>query len=289
MPNPLSEVFGFPIDNNSEAAQNYRDNKLCPYHNIVPKCTKVRAINPLGVCSIHEGTSFVITCPVRLRENWYITTDAARFFFPNNEYVTTIPEVKVRDRFGKSVGKFDFMIVAHDEYGRLIDFAPLEVQSVYISGNITGPFEYFLDTKDADLNWSRDKNYPKPDWLSSSMKRLVPQIVAKGSIMHQWGKKQAVAVQKSFFDRIPKAIPVVPKEQADMVWLLYDLIHNSATNTHQLTRLEPVYSSFQQTLLSFTTYEAGSEDEFKEVLQSKLNDLNQGKLTIDNDDIVVDE
>lgn len=287
MPNPLSEVFGFPTDNRSEDAVNHVDNELCPFHNIVPKCTKDSKIRPLGVCSILDGNQPVITCPVRLRENWYITTDAANFFFPGNKNVFPLPEVRLKDKYKKSVGKIDFVIVAYDQYGRVLDFAPLEVQSVYISGNIRGPFEYFKDKRGLNIEWPRNQDYPKPDWLSSSMKRLVPQIVAKGSIMRQWGKKQAVAVQKSFFDRIPKAIPQVPKEQADMIWLLYDLVHDPATNRRKLTRLEPVYSSFEQTLMSFTAYEAGSEDDFKQVLQDRLNKAVQGKLPEDGDDIVV--
>jgi hypothetical protein len=289
MPNPLGEVFGFPIDNNSEAARNYRDNKLCPFHNIVPKCTKVSEINPLGVCSMNSKDGVFITCPVRFRENWFITTDAGKFFFPDNEFVTAIPEIKVTDKNGEAVGNVDYILVAHDKYGRVLDFAPLEVQAVYITGNITGPFEYFMSTRDSNLDWPRNRNYPKPDWLSSSMKRLVPQLLAKGSIMRQWGKKQAIAVQKDFLDRMPKSVPVVPKEQADVVWLLYDLIDDPATNTRKLTRLEPVYSSFQQMLERFTTYEAGPVEMFTSMLQGKLEAVNRGKFAIDADDIVVDE
>ena len=63
--NPLSEVFGFPISNNSRKAKNYRKNKLCPFGNIVPNCTKDKADDPLGVCSINNDNHCVITCPVR--------------------------------------------------------------------------------------------------------------------------------------------------------------------------------------------------------------------------------
>ncbi len=37
---PLAEVFGFSIDNQSERAIRYRENKLCPFNNIVSNCTK---------------------------------------------------------------------------------------------------------------------------------------------------------------------------------------------------------------------------------------------------------
>ena len=49
--NPLAEVFGFPINNLDKEANRYRKNKLCPYNNKVPSCTKDKVNDPLGVCS----------------------------------------------------------------------------------------------------------------------------------------------------------------------------------------------------------------------------------------------
>jgi hypothetical protein len=63
---PLSEVFGFPMNNFSPDAERYRANKLCPFNNKVPSCTKDKAENPLGVCSVFDGDKVVVTCPVRL-------------------------------------------------------------------------------------------------------------------------------------------------------------------------------------------------------------------------------
>lgn len=83
MPNhPLAEVFGFPPDNLSPEAQRYRNNRLCPYNNKVPSCTKDKAKDPLGVCSVYTGDDIAITCPVRFRQDWLIVEDAAAFFSP---------------------------------------------------------------------------------------------------------------------------------------------------------------------------------------------------------------
>ena len=50
MPNhPLAEVFGFPPDNHTAESKRYRENRLCPYNNRVPNCTKDKAEDPLGV------------------------------------------------------------------------------------------------------------------------------------------------------------------------------------------------------------------------------------------------
>ena len=83
MPNhPLAEVFGFPIDNFSPDATRHRDERLCPYNNIVPECTKDKKDDPLGVCSIFDSGEIAITCPVRFREDWRIAHDAAFFIDP---------------------------------------------------------------------------------------------------------------------------------------------------------------------------------------------------------------
>ena len=80
---PLAEVFGYPTRNLSSDAGRVRQLKLCPYGNKVPNCTKDKANEPLGVCSVFHGDSPspVITCPVRFREDWLIAEDAAAFFF----------------------------------------------------------------------------------------------------------------------------------------------------------------------------------------------------------------
>ena len=76
---PLAEVFGFPISNESVNATRYREKKLCPFNNKVPNCTKDKANNPLGVCSVHHNGKAVITCPIRFREDWLIVENATIF------------------------------------------------------------------------------------------------------------------------------------------------------------------------------------------------------------------
>jgi hypothetical protein len=84
MPNsgqPLAEVFGHLTSDKSAEADRYRSNRLCPFNNKVPNCTKDKAKDPLGVCSVYHEGSPVITCPIRFREDWIIADDAASFFF----------------------------------------------------------------------------------------------------------------------------------------------------------------------------------------------------------------
>ena len=76
---PLGEVFGFTTGDFSLDAERYRKNKLCPFNNKVPSCTKDKAEKPLGVCSVYDADKVVITCPVRFRQDWLIAEDAASF------------------------------------------------------------------------------------------------------------------------------------------------------------------------------------------------------------------
>src|SRR4030042_168103 len=76
---------------------------------------------------------------------------------------------------GKSAGNIDVVLVAYDENSTIYDFGALEIQAVYISGNIRDPFEYYMKdpVSRANMDWKNEVNYPRPDYLSSSRKRLV--------------------------------------------------------------------------------------------------------------------
>ncbi len=54
---PLAEVFGFPPAASDTSAKRHRTKRLCPFNNKVPNCTKDKAQDPLGVCSVVHGNS----------------------------------------------------------------------------------------------------------------------------------------------------------------------------------------------------------------------------------------
>jgi len=270
---PLGEVFGFPIDNQSPQATRYQEKRLCPFNNKVPNCTKDKANDPLGVCSVHEGEAVAITCPIRFREDWLIADDAAAFFFPPNSTWTSLVEVRLKDKYGQSAGNIDVVLVSYDNRGRVIDFGSCEVQAVYISGNVRAPFEYYMQdpATRSNMDWTGRPYYPRPDYLSSSRKRLAPQLLFKGGILHSWRKKQAVAIHRGFFNTLPKLSEVEPRE-AELAWLVYDLVHDARQNVYKLRRGLTVYTKFETAMLKLTTAEAGPVELFIEHLQSKLDE-----------------
>ncbi|MBV9711416.1 MAG: hypothetical protein JO011_10975 [Ktedonobacteraceae bacterium] len=270
---PLAEVFGFTTGDFSQEAERYRKNKLCPFNNKVPSCTKDKAEKPLGVCSVYDANKVVITCPIRFRQDWLIAEDAASFFFPANLSWTSLTEVRINDKHGRSAGNIDVVLVAYNDTGRIVDFGSLEVQAVYISGNIRRAFEYYMEapTEHADMDWTKQRNYPRPDYLSSSRKRLAPQLIYKGGILHAWSKKQAVAVDSSFFSTLPR-MDEVSQEDAEMAWLIYDLELNPSQSRYHLIRSRTVYTQFIPALDKITTAEPGDMQSFIEQLQEKLDE-----------------
>jgi len=282
---PLLEVYGFPIDNFSEKAVQYRQNRLCPYNNKVPNCTKDKANNPLGVCSIQEGINTAIICPIRFRQDWMVTIDAASFFFPPGTKWTTLTEARLNDKNGRTAGNIDIVVVAYDDYGKITDFGALEIQAVYISGNIRRPFEAYIQDPEKmyNMDWTGKPNYPRPDYLSSSRKRLVPQLIYKGKILNAWNKKIAVALHSGFFSTLPQ-LPEVPPDKAEMAWLIYDLELQRESNCYNLVHSDTVYTLFQKSLDRIVTPEPGLVDDFIEVLQDKL-DKKLEKMEVNDDDI----
>ena len=269
---PLAEVFGFPVDNQSKRAQRHRNKKLCPYNNKVPNCTKDKANDPLGVCSIYDGEGTTITCPVRFREDWLIAEDAASFFFSEKASWTSLTEVQLKDANGQSAGNIDVVPVSYDAEGSVLDFGSLEIQGVYISGNIRRPFQAFMKNPSIGKSFIWDgPNYPRADYLSSSRKRLIPQLMFKGGIFHTWKKKSAVALTKAFFDTLP-SLKEVPKKDAEIAWLIYELELASKKKSYHLVCNRIVYTRFEDSLSAISKPNPGQLTDFLEVLQEKLDD-----------------
>ncbi len=272
---PLAEVFGHLVTDQSTRASRYRTLRLCPFNNKVPNCTKDKAKDPLGVCSISTSTGPTITCPIRFREEWLITDDAASFFFPPDAKWSSLTEIRLNDAYGKSAGNIDVVLVAYDDNGRIFDFGALEIQAVYISGNVRDPFTYYMadPLSRGTMDWSRQAHFPRPDYLSSSRKRLAPQLLFKGGILHSWGKRTAVALDKSFFNTLPKLTPV-SKDEAGIAWYIYDLVlvEDGDTQKYRLTKVDEIFTQFAPSLLSITTTAPGDISVFLRLLQGKLDE-----------------
>ncbi len=149
------------------------------------------------------------------------------------------------------------------------------MQAVYISGNVRNPFRYFMDDRQARYNMSWEGlNSPKPDYLSSSRKRLVPQLLYKGTILRSWNKKIAVVTQTAFFDTLP-SLPEVSREEAEVCWLLYDL-QPQAQGMNSLVLNRRIFTKFWPALNIITTPKIGKVEDLIGVLQARLDAKHSG-------------
>lgn len=97
-----------------------------------------------------------------------------------------LSEIRLNDAEGKSAGNIDVVLVEYDRERRITNFGALEVQAVYISGNVRNPFAHYMARRDDPgfvIDWAGRAGFPSPDYLSSR-KRLVPQLLYKGGILN---------------------------------------------------------------------------------------------------------
>ncbi|AGY56681.1 NotI family restriction endonuclease [Gloeobacter kilaueensis] len=277
IPNPLHEVFGFPPDMIDEEALRYRNSKYCPFGNGRSRhCTKSKATDPIGVCSIYRDNTATITCPVRFRQNGLIGNHTSAFFFQGikNPDFRLLTEVKLRDAAGNPVGIIDAVVVRL-ENGRIVDYGAVEVQGTYISGNVTNPFKKYMSDQvaNATMLWPK-KSAPRADYLSSSRKRLVPQLLYKGRILKSWNRKIAVVVDQPFFKDLFRITPFEHLQDpvcADMAWFIYGLQRDEARTQYTLTLNNVVYTEFLKTLERINTPISGDESQFIKQLQSRID------------------
>lgn len=273
---PLAEVFGFASDCHSDDANRHRRSKLCPFGNSIPNCNKDKANDPLGVCSVNTANGVAITCPIRFREAGLIVEDAADFFFSGDATWTSLPEIRLKEAGGRSAGNIDLVLVQYDDAGSVVDFGAIEIQAVYNSGNVRDPFRAYMQHNHSEGVFTWPGTRPRPDFLSSSRKRLVPQLLFKGSILRKWGKRVAIAIDDQFFATLPR-IREVPEEDAEVLWSVYTLSREHAGTPFRLTRSKSVFTKYDDVFDLVTKPEAGSIGDFVGTLQTKLDNKLSGE------------
>ena len=199
-----------------------RSRKWCRFRDTA--CTKVSKTDPIGVCAFSMGSDATIVCPFRFGENSRVFRDAASLAFGESEEIVVLPEYKLlsipsagKGKKLKKIGKVDF-ILGKLQDGVVVDFAALEIQSVYSTGGgVKDAFKHFMTSgvvgNEGDL---------AVDFRSSAQKRLVPQLRLKVPIFRRWGKKFFVAIDDTFFAALPEFGATSPGN-SEVTWLAYPL------------------------------------------------------------------
>lgn len=266
----IAEWFGEPFADMSpsrrkvlaQSALGTAEPPVCPFQRARPPCGKKG-----GVCSLqaHPGLP-VITCPRRFDENDLIPNWLGQIVgFEEVFLAREVPFMRSPDT-GRPAGRIDLVLASDDAAS---DWFGLEVQAVYFSGKgMRTDFELLLE---AD---SRQPPPPaarrRPDWRSSSAKRLMPQLQIKTPTLRRWGTKLAVAVDYPFFEAIggTSTNPSHDLDDGDIIWLV--------PRVSEAYHLEPVHwevlslEASSDKLLSADTIK---RREFEDALRAKLRPL----------------
>ena len=231
----------------------------CPFQRGRPPCGKAG-----GVCSIQVPNGLpVITCPRRFDQGDLLPAWLARIVgFPEIHMAREVPFMR-SPVTGKAAGRVD-LVIAQD--GAATSWFGLEVQAVYFSGKAMRPdFELLLENDDSAP--PEPTEIRRPDWRSSSAKRLMPQLQVKGPTLIRWGSKLAVAVDMPFFEAIggPTAAPSHDLNDGDIVWLVPRVTAGFRLEEHHWEVLSLDESS--KKLLAADTVK---RNEFEAALRAKL-------------------
>lgn len=285
----IAEWFGQPFLELSLAARRRlaksalkEDNEPppCPFQSGRPPCRKRG-----GVCSIqrYEGNADgrlgvpngdpAIVCPARFEDKQLLLKWLAEIvgFSPNEAMVAR--EVPFMRGTGteRPAGKID-LVVAKTTNGNLHWYG-LEIQAVYFSG--PGMDSEFSVLRDDD---HRQPPYPgsvrRPDWRSSSAKRLMPQLQIKVPTLRRWGSKIAVAVDRPFFESIggPSAAPSRDLNDGDIIWLVPELTQNE-DGYFELSRGHWEVLTLEDTSSKLLAAETIRREVFERELRNKLEAL----------------
>ena len=204
--------------------------QICPFQARAPKCSKAG-----GVCSLQryeEGEKGklgaavgvpVIMCPNRFEENDLLLRwlgEIVGFSWDETRFAREVAFMQSSST-GKPAGKIDLVVA--NTANKALKWFGLEIQAVYFSGAaMTSEFEAASQHPQAPIFPSKIR---RPDWRSSSAKRLMPQLQIKVPTLRRWGSKMAVAVDRPFFAELggPSENPSHDLDDGDIIWLVPEL------------------------------------------------------------------
>ena len=221
---------------------------------------------------MHQGNP-VIVCPSRFEENQLLVNWLAEIvdFAPEEAMIAREVAFMEGTSTERPAGKIDLVVarVSDDD----LKWYGLEIQAVYFSGQ--GMSSEFVNLRDDD---HRIPTFPnavrRPDWRSSSAKRLMPQLQIKVPTLRRWGSKLAVSVDRPFFDSIggPSAEPSRDLNDGDIIWLVPDLKRDD-DGSFTLSRGHWEVLTLEDTTRKLLAAETIRREAFEQELRSKLEAL----------------
>ncbi len=208
----------------------------------------------------------MITCPQRFSQNDLIPKWLAEVVGFKDIYLAREVPFMRSPTTGRPAGKID-MILSGDS--QATNWFGLEIQAVYFSGRGMES-EFHRLQQDNRPTAPGPREIRRPDWRSSSAKRLMPQLQVKVPTLRRWGTKLAVAVDMPFFDAIGGVSENSSHDldDGDVIWLV-----PRVSDAYQLERGHWEVLSLEASSEKLLAAETIKRREFETALRTKLRPL----------------
>lgn len=163
---------------------------------------------------------------------------------------------------GRAAGRIDLVLASSSTE----KYFGLEIQAVYFSGKGMGADFEALAEDSGELP-PAPSAIRRPDWRSSSAKRLMPQLQIKAPTLRRWGTKLAVSVDRNFFADLggPSNNPVRDLDEGDIIWLIPNI-----SGEYQLERFHWEVLSLEDSCDKLLSAKTVKRSEFEDALRAKL-------------------
>ena len=254
----------------------------CPFQVGYPPCSKKH-----GVCSIVRYTNNqagrinskigepVIVCPHRFDQDQLLVkwlVEIVGFTIDKAKVAHEVPFLR-STATSKPAGKIDIVVAQETSYE--LKWYGLEIQAVYFSGIGMSEELEILRNDNCDI-----PPFPsavrRPDWRSSSAKRLMPQLETKVPTLRRWGSKVAVAVDRPFFESIGGKSDQYSQTltDGDIIWMVPELVENGR-GAYVLSRGHWEVLTLEASNEKLRASGTIGLDEFEETLRRKLTSISE--------------
>lgn len=278
-PGERARLAGVALGNQAEGRPE------CPFQAGRPTCSKKGGVCGLRRYSndggrIERGSGgIVVTCPRRFEQDSVVLHWLADILGLDRSMVRIAREVPFMSntQTGRPAGKIDF-VVAETRHG-LLRWHGLEIQAVYFSGLGMGK-EFLTLANDLRQHPPFPQDVRRPDWRSSSAKRLLPQLQIKGPTLRRWGAKLAVCVDAQFFESVggPSHEPTQDLDSGDIIWMVPEVVEKMR-GSWRLQRGHWEVLTLEETEVKLQAARTVSRAEFEESLVGRLTDLPPGAVS----------
>lgn len=149
----------------------------------------------------------------------------------------------------------------------LDDWCGLEIQSVYFSGDrMSLEYDPFTEVPPPRLPFPEGRR--RPDFRSSSAKRLLPQLQTKIPSLRRWGKKMAVVVDEAFFYEMAEMEAVDHISNCDIVWIVVG--YEREGDALRLQKKKVHFTTLEDAVLGLTAGKPVAREQFEDRILRKL-------------------